>query len=328
MIPSCYAGTESGTIKRRGKGFHLPGTILPLCVLLVLLFQTAAAAQNRALPATAPRSRQLIDVSRADEPWVRDWDVTHTAVMIPGGGKAGFYDRPPRMGDAVPHPGRMGILYLYPESDYKPARILQRNVKVTPATAALLIGACANRTPRGEWNLRVLVDDKPLGGDVVISDRDGWRDIVLNLSGYMDRRVDIEIQGHTSLRRGSHIYIDYIELADPAESPVSELEDTEEDDGGPYDFSSTDFENQVDAGNQSDGPVYFDVYYENFLELMMERQDRRRYDDYYYNPRYPYYPPPCVRRYDDCDRRYYGYPYPNRKTWYNRYEHDRDEHDR
>jgi hypothetical protein len=293
--------------------WEVAGVILSLCVLLILLFQTAVDAQNRALPATAPRSRQIIDVSQADEPWVRDWDVSHTTVLLPGGGKAGFYDRPPRMGDAVPHPGRMGILYLYPESDYKPARILQRNVKITPTTSALTIGACANRTPRGEWKLRVLVDDQPLGGDVVISDRDGWRDIVLNLSAYMDRKVDIEIQGHTSLRRGSHIYIDYIELADPAEYPVSVLEDPDEDSGEPYDVSAMDY---ADAG---DDPVYFDAYYENFLELMLDRQERRRYDTYYYNTRH-YYPPPCVRRRDNCDRGYYGGPYPYRRTWYDRYE--------
>jgi hypothetical protein len=317
MISACGPGDRSGETIRNSLKKGRQGKLLPLCMLLILLCQTAAFAQNRALPATAPRSRQIIDVSRADETWVKDWDVTHTAVMLPGGGKAGFYDRPPRAGDAVPHQGRMGILYLYPESDYKPARILQRNVNVTPTTAALIIGACANRTPRGEWLLRVMVDDKPLGGDVIISDRDGWRDIVLNLVPFMDRRVDIEIQCHTSLRHGSHVYIDYIELADPAEYPISEVEETDEDSGGPYDNSSLSF------ADDTENPVYFDAYYENFLELVMERQDRRRNDSYYYNPYYPYYPPPCVRRYDDCNRRYYGGPYPPRRTWYDRYEHDR-----
>jgi hypothetical protein len=317
MIPAYGAGRQSGESRNSRQRIRHHGFTLPVCVLVILLSQSVVFAQNRAMPATAPRSRQVIDVTGADETWVRDWDVTHTAVMIPGGGKAGFYDRPPRMGDTVPHPGRMGILYLYPESDYKPARILQRNVEITRTTSALVIGACANRTPRGEWKLRVLIDNEPLGGDVVISDRDGWKDIVFNLSAYTGRRVDIEIQGHTSLRRGSHIYIDYIELADPAEYPVSEQDDPDEDSGGdPYDVSALEFP------DDKNDPVYFDGYYENFLELMLDRQNRRRYDNYDYNPHYPYYPPPCVRRYDDCNRRYYGDPYPNRKTWYDRYERD------
>ena len=277
-----------GFIRQLGMG------ILPFGLLLTMFLPPAVSAQNRSLPATAPRSRQIIDLRQIDEPWAREWDITHTAVTFPDGGRAGFYQRDPRMGDAVPHGGRLGVLYLYPESDYKPARISRRHVEITPATSRLVIGACANRLPRGEWLLNILVDDKPLGEKVAVSGRDGWLDMSFNLSSYLGRYVDLEIQAHMSIHRASHVYIDYIELTGLSREPTSSLADPLGDTRLAADASSREIQKS---------PVFFDEYYENFINLLLDRQEKRRYDindRYYYdhhypNRRCPYYP---VDRYD------------------------------
>lgn len=276
---------RAGVIKmiKTGRRFFIAA--LPVCALLTGLFSWPVSAQNQPLPATAPRSRQLIDLTQVNESWARDWDITHTAVIFPGGGQAGFYRRPPRMNDVVPHTGRLGLLYLYPESDYKPVRISQRHVEISQATSRLVIGACANRTPRGEWLLRILVNDQQLGEETVISGQDGWRDIAGNLSAFLGQRVDIEIQAHASMRRTSHVYIDYIYLDDPARQPLSSLSGPGT--NGRYAFDAFGWDAMED-------PACFDVYYSNFLELLLDREDRRRYDQN--DNLHRHYPGSCPRR--------------------------------
>jgi len=260
-------------------------TTLLVCALLTALFSQPVFAQNQPLLATAPRSRQLIDLSQVKESWARDWDITHTAVMFPGGGQAGFYRRPPRMNSAVPHRGRLGILYLYPESDYNPARISRRHVEITQATSRSVIGVCANRVPRGEWTLRVLVDDAQIGDDVLLSGKDGWQDIAFNLSAFLGRRVDIEIEAHTSMRRAAYVYIDYIRLEDPARQPVSLLMEAGT---GHRDVFNAHTQESVEE--HMDNSAFFDIYYWNFLELLRDREERRRYD-YMLNQSKPVYCP-------------------------------------
>lgn len=256
--------------KASAKPFHrFSGSVLPIFALLTLLFSTAVFAQGQPLPATAPRSRQAIDETRVNESWARDWEVTHTAAEFPGGGRTGFYRRPPRMDSAAPHTGRMGILYLYPEGDYKPARISRQNIEISREASVLVIGACANRTPRGEWILKILINDEQLGDEVVISGRDGWRDITFDLSTFLDQRVDIEIQAHASARRASHVYIDDIRLENPADQPMSSLTAPETDGRNNFDAASSEPVNDQ---------VFFDIYYKNFLELLRDREERRRND--------------------------------------------------
>lgn len=254
-----------------------------------VFFFTTVIAQIRPLPSTTPRSREVIDVTRVNESWARDWDVTHTAVKFPDGGRAGFYRRPPRMGDSVPHTGRLGILYLYPESDYRPAKISRKHVQITQGTSRMVISACANRVPRGEWTLRLLVDNEQFGGDVTISGDDQWQDIAFNLSTFIGHRVDLEIEAHASLRRAAHVYIDSISLEDPAKHPVSRLTGTGVDRQSRY----RPLDEQSDMRSikdPDDDPLYFDLYYWNFIELLREREERRRYDyDYYHGRNRPYH---------------------------------------
>lgn len=268
-------------IKERFLGAVLGGALLSGLLLPALVF-----AQPGPLPATAPRSRQVIDVTRVNESWARDWEVTHTAGVFPGGGRAGFYRRPPRMGDAVPHAGRTGILYLYPESDYRPARILRRHVQITQGASRLAIGACANRSPAGEWILRVLVDGRRLGDEVDISWRDGWQDIAFNLSAYTGRRVDIEIEAHAGLRRAAQVYIDYVRLEDPARRPVSRLPGPDAGERDSASFPVTDGPPiRENMEERIEDTVLFDIYYWNFLDLLQEREEARRSErnDFYYH---------------------------------------------
>lgn len=276
---------SAGVIRMFKTGRRLFIATLPVCALLTALCSLPVSAQNQSLPATAPRSRQLIDLTRVNETWARDWDITHTAVIFPDGGQAGFYRRPPRVDNVVPHTGRLGILYLYPESDYNPARISRRYVEIARDTSRLVIGACANRTPRGEWLLRILVNDQQIGDEIVISGQDGWRDIACDLSAFLGQRVDIEIQAHVSTRRTSHVYIDYIHLEDPARQPVSSLQGPGPD--GRNDFNA--FSRKATYDSES-----FDIYYNNFLELLLDREDRRRYDQNYILNRHN--PHSCPRR--------------------------------
>jgi len=248
----------------------------------LLFFFTTATAQIQPLPSTTPRSREVIDVTRVNESWARDWDVTHTAAKFPDGGRAGFYRRPPRMGDAVPHTGRLGILYLYPESDYRPAKISRRHVQITQGTSRLVISVCANRVPLGEWILKLFLNNEQFGEEVTIFGDEKWQDIAFNLSSFIGHPVDLEIEAHASLRRAAHVYIDYIGLENPARQPVSKLT------GGWNDSRShlrTMPEQPVPQSleDPDQDPLYFDIYYWNFIELLREREERRRYDyDYYY----------------------------------------------
>ncbi len=234
---------------------------------------TALFAQAQPLSSTVPRTHQVIDMTRVNESWALDWKVTHTAVVFPEGGRAGFYRRATRMKSAVPHMGRLGILYLYPQSDYKPACIIRRHIKITQATSRLVLSVCANRSPRGEWILQVLVDGRQLGDEILISGQDGWRDIACNLSGFLGRRVDIEIQAYMSIRRAAHVYIDEIRLEDPLRQPISSLSESGKGNSKIFDFTPTKF--NVDPIDDS---TFFDIYYRNFLELLQDREERRRYD--------------------------------------------------
>lgn len=286
LSPNIRSESESGS--KADFSTRLCRLSLISCVF-ALFFFAPALAQIQPLPSTTPRSREVIDVTRVNEPWARDWDVTHTAVKFPDGGRAGFYRRPPRMGDAVPHTGRLGILYLYPESDYRPAKVSRKHVQITQGTSRLVISACANRVPRGEWIMRLLVNNEQFGEDVTISGDDQWQDIAFNLSTFIGRRVDLEIEAHASLRRAAHVYIDSISLEDPAKHPVSRLTGTGVDRQSRY----RPLDEQSDMRSikdPDDDPLYFDIYYWNFIELLREREERRRYDyDYYHGRNRPYH---------------------------------------
>ncbi len=253
---------------------YLAGLFGLSCLLTVGLSGPVPVLAQPLSP-TPPRSRQILDLTRASEPWIRDWEITHTAITFPGGAKAGFYQRAVRTGDAVPHAHRTGILYLYPESDYKPARISRQGVSITGSACRLAMGVSANRSPRGMWLLKVLVNGTAVGGEVMISGRDAWQDIAVDLTEFIGRRVDIDIEAHATVRRAAHVYIDYIRLEDPARQPVSYLTPPRSD-------GNTVFLPEDEA------LPYFDAFYQNFLELLLDREERRH--DYRFRRAAGYFP--------------------------------------
>jgi hypothetical protein len=246
----------------------------PLWVLLQVIPLQAGHAQGPALRATTPRSHPALNPLRASEAWVRKWDIQQTALVFPDGGSAGFYRRPSRTADASPPTGRDGVLYLYPESRHLPVRLHRSHVEITPSASRLELGVCANRRPRGEWILKVFADKRQTGRDLLISGEEGWQDIACNLSAFTGRRVDIDIEGHAAGARAAHVFIDYIRLADPAGQPVTRLPEP----GGRAPEKAY---GPVREPGEPAGQVpssFFDDHYRDFLELLLDREERRQFN--------------------------------------------------
>ena len=238
---------------------------LPAFVLLLWILFTAVTfypAQAQSQPLLKSRHNQALHIADASETWTGKWFVTSTALTFPDGGKAGFYRRVTRSGRAVPYKGRQGVLYLYPETRYRPARISKRYIDITQENSRLVLGVSANRNPNGKWLLRVLIDGKQLGEDVVVSGKDGWQDIAFNLSGFLGRLVDIDVEAHTSNTRAAYVYIDYIHMENPAGHPVTSLI-------RPNTTRGT-------FRSPAVGTNHFDGRYHRFLEISREIAEKRR----------------------------------------------------
>jgi hypothetical protein len=233
--------------------------------------------------------KRSISFPTASEKWVNNWVFTGSLLDFPGGGKAGFYRRFPRVGKgrSVPPAGRVGVLCLYPKTRYEPVLIYKKHVYIKRANSFLIIGIAANKNPVGELILRVFINGNRLGGDVFISGKEGWREMVFNLSEFLGLTVDIDIGVYSHKMRPAHVYIDYIHLEDSAIHPVNAFND--------YEVDTNDAAVPF-VGEEN----YFDGDYLWFLETLWQREDKRRqfmrdrYRDQYYcpiRPRNQYYSP-------------------------------------
>ena len=180
-----------------------------------------------------PSLEALLKVSNTGEPWTDEWHVIDTAVNFPEGGRAGFYRRAGKAGDANPRTGRDGILYLYPEGSYRPARILGQDVSLPEENPRLEIGVAANWNPRGDWKLIVKIDGQQMFKEVIVSGGEGWQDLVFDLGRLGGRRVEIVIEALKANRPYPYIFIDYIRIGSGPESPapVSDRTDSVEEKG-------------------------------------------------------------------------------------------------
>ena len=203
-----------------------------------------------------------LNLSNTGEPWTDDWDVLDTEVNFPGGGQAGFYSRLTGVGDANPERGRTGILCLFPESRNKPARLIRRNVELTGEIPLLRLGVAANRNPRGEWRLTVMVNDRPLSDEVIIAGNKGWQDLSFDLTPYARQTVNIVIEAGSTGRPNGFVFIDYINIDDNRQSTVHILDPAEK--------------NAAIPPSQIDKKIgLFDRAYQNFLNLLNIREAKR-----------------------------------------------------
>jgi len=171
----------------------------------------------------ARRHNRVLRITNACETWIETWLITDTIRKFPGGGRAGFYRRVVRAGLAVPPNGREGILYLYPESRFRPARLVRNCVAITPQNSRLVIGAAANRNPSGEWQLRLIINRRQFGQDLQVTGRSGWQDFAFDLAEFTGRQVDIELEAYATGKRAPYVYLDYIRLENPADRPATML---------------------------------------------------------------------------------------------------------
>jgi hypothetical protein len=220
MKTKCTQNEVVTNMKSANMKQWLPAFVILLWILFAAAVFFPTHAQSQPNPLFSLRYNRALNIAYANETWAGKWFVTSTALTFPDGGKAGFYRRITRSGRAVPYKGRQGVLYLYPETRYRPARISKHHIDITQGTSSLVLGVSANRNPNGKWLLRVIIDKEQLGEDVVVSGKDGWQDIAFNLSGFLGRMVDIDIEAHASNNRAAHVYIDYIHMENPAGRPV------------------------------------------------------------------------------------------------------------
>ena len=150
----------------------------------------------------------ILDLSKATEAWAREWTVLSTLTDF-GGGEAGFYSEPVRIGDANPNPGRRGILYLHPKNEQEPARITRR-LTVTGPAPTLTMGVSGNRDADGDWLLVIKVDGNPFAEERIIAGTEGWQDLTFDLSPFSGQTVIIEIEAWANNWYYEYAFFDYV----------------------------------------------------------------------------------------------------------------------
>ena len=224
---------------------------LPAIVLLGAACFLSWVPAARSAETLNPGLEALLNVSNTGESWTDEWHVIDTAVDFPGSGRAGFYRRAGQNGDANPRTGRTGILYLYPEDRYRPARILAKDLTLPEDNPRLEIGVAANWNPRGEWGLTVKADGRQLFEEVVISGREGWQDLVFALAPLGGQRVDIVLEAGGASHSNSYVFIDYIQITSGSDASAQDPAASMEEQG------------------------FFDRAYLYFLELLNIREEKR-----------------------------------------------------
>lgn len=229
-------------------------------LLLILIIVSILVIVVFSLPAMA-LERDVLNISNTGEKWTDEWHVINTAIELPGGGRAGFYRRVGRTGDPSPPTGRNGILYLYPESSYKPARIIRKNIEVSGENPCLSLGVSASSIPRGDWGLMVKVNGRQLFEEITISGAQGWQDLSFDLSIHVNQRVDIVIEASATNHRNAYVFIDYIGIDEGKKPIIPALDDAA--------VKSLDHSSPVDNKNDS-----FDSEYKSFIELLNRRDEK------------------------------------------------------
>ena len=225
----------------------------PAAVLLSAASLFPLVPYGRCAETLNPGLEAVLNISNTGEPWTDEWHVIDTAVDFPEGGKAGFYRRAARKGNANPRSGRDGILYLYPESSYRPARIYGKDILLPKVNPRLEIGAAANWNPRGDWKLAVNVNGRQSFEEVTVAGSEGWQDLVFDLTRLAGQRVEIVIEAGGANRLYSYVFIDYIRIGsgpDPSGPAPDQAASKEE------------------AGS-------IDRNYRYFLELLDAREEKR-----------------------------------------------------
>ncbi len=239
--------------------------VLPAVLMLVAVCFLAMVPGARGAETLNPGLEAMLNVSNTGEPWTDEWHVIDTVVDFPGGGRAGFYRRPEKKGDANPRTGRKGILYLYSEGSYRPARILGKDMVLPKESPCLVLGVAANRNPLGDFKMIVRVDGRQLFKDVVITGSEGWQDLMFDLRRFAGQRVDIVIEASRANRSNSYAFIDYIGIESDPDAAISGTDraDSEEEQG------------------------LMDRAYRYFLELLNIREEKRsrRMQDQVYQDR-------------------------------------------
>jgi len=166
-----------------------------------------------------PRSSDIdvLNLSQANESWVREWTILNTVKNFPGGGEAGFYPEAVRSGHANPNRGRKGILYLHPKSQQEPIRI-KRNVMLTGSKPTLKMGVSGNRDVDGDWILLIKVNGKPLEKEKIINGAQGWQDLTFDLSAFSGQTVSIVIEARANNWFYEYVFFDYIRIEEEISS--------------------------------------------------------------------------------------------------------------
>ena len=192
------------------------------------------------------------------EPWTENWRIEDTLVKSGDGLKAGFFRRLPA-NLPIRLPGHtQGLVCFHPPSRHRAARLAARNVKISHKAQFMIIRASALKKPRGHWVLDVRVNDESLTGSIEIKGDDGWQVFAIDLSSYVGRSVDIDIEARVSSPgRASSAFIDFIEFSKAGESGHQFL---------------TPPDKEPMAGNQ-----LFDEHFNAFLELLRKNEEVRHF---------------------------------------------------
>lgn len=239
---------------------HLKSTIL--CFFVLLAFHYILPSNVLAETVLNPSLSRKLNISNTGESWTDDWHVLETETSFPGGGKAGFYRRATMAGEANPHSGRNGVLYLLPESRYRPARIVRKDITLPKESASLKIGVAANRNPRGEWGLTVKISDRQVGEEIIINGSKGWQDLSFDLSSFANQRVDIVIEAGATNRNNGYVFIDYINVDTDQKPTIPALDSST----GQTSGHSAETDKKVGS---------FDPPYQKFLEMQKLREEER-----------------------------------------------------
>jgi hypothetical protein len=151
------------------------------------------------------------DLSQASEAWAREWKVLSTAKNFAGGGRPGFYAKAVRIGDAIPNPGREGVLYLHPTTQQEPARIARR-VTLTGPRPTLKMGVSGNWNIGADWVLLIKINGQPLAREKMIAGMQGWQDLTFDLSAFSGQTVFIEIEARANNWFYEYAFFDYIRI--------------------------------------------------------------------------------------------------------------------